>query len=97
MSDEHWSEWKSHTPGPCPVPVGTVIQVRVKFPDGMFEGVPFVLCVQRQREPSWSVPHPGWTIGFETFGQIREYRIRQYPQASKLIQSITTNIPEPVE
>ena len=76
---EQWTEWKNHTPGPCPVPVGVYVQVVLLGKDNipeMSEGI----------AGDWAVS--SWTMKdrFGPFHMVLRYRTRISPAFEQLRQ-----------
>lgn len=70
MTDQ-WTPWRSHTPGPCPVPVGTWMQV--DYTDGHTD---------EGRLTEYLRNHPAW--GSLARIKVTRYRIR-IPPAMQLL------------
>lgn len=103
MTEEHWSEWKTHTPGPCPVPVGTYIEVIEEHK----------IAGERRGEfyvaPGYGiygVENPGWlSRGIDSLGPdgrrhatvVICYRVRQYPDALEQLRQLAEDPHKMVE
>ena len=90
MTQPTWGPWINHTPGPCPVPVGTLAQAEFLTNLGNRD----IETMRVTGHPCWRAEYPGQWFGGECCSQILRYRIRQYPetQAGKdLIEQVTTS------
>ena len=98
MTEHQWSEWFDHTPGPCPVPLGTWLEAVCLGHFGVKE-------IERGRitallGSSWRAPFPGWIDeDGDRVSQVIRYRYRISKHLIELRQIAEDPIktPEPVQ
>lgn len=82
MTDQ-WTPWRSHTPGPCPVPVGTWIQIEQ---DGGWRGR---RTIKEGRLTQYMFDAPNWyEDGNGYYTRITRYRIRITPGMQLLNEAL---------
>ena len=94
MTEKHWSEWKTHTPGPCPVRRGAELLVHVEYSNGSQD-------IEEGRAntgaPVWRATYPGEYVDGARCPLVIRYRVRQYPDALEQLRQLAEDPHKMVE